>query len=89
MRSKTKTKKETQKDPLYQSEVVSKLVNRVMTQGKKTIAQKHVYKAFELLKEKTKKEPLAVFEKALDNINLKWKLGLVVLVVLLIKCQCQ
>ena len=67
MRSKRINRKEIEKDPIYQSELVTKLTNRVMTQGKKTIAQNHVYKAFEIIKEKTKKDPLEVFEKALEN----------------------
>ncbi|MBU1126768.1 MAG: 30S ribosomal protein S7 [Patescibacteria group bacterium] len=69
MRSKRINRKEIEKDPIYQSELVTKLTNRVMTQGKKTIAQNHVYKAFEIIKEKTKKDPLEVFEKALENVK--------------------
>lgn len=69
MRSKRANRREVKKDPIYQSELVTKLTNRIMTQGKKTIAQKHVYKALEIVKEKTKKDPLEVFEKALDNVK--------------------
>jgi len=54
-------------DPIYQSRLVTKLINRVMKDGKKTLAQKHVYRAFEIIKEKTKIDPLVVFEKALEN----------------------
>ena len=54
-------------DPIYQSRLVTKLINRVMRDGKKTVAQKQVYRAFELIKEKTKIDPLLVFEKALEN----------------------
>jgi small subunit ribosomal protein S7 len=56
-------------DPVYGSEVVAKFINHVMRRGKKTIAQKIVYGAFEIIKEKTKKEPLEVFEKAIENAS--------------------
>jgi small subunit ribosomal protein S7 len=65
-RKKTK-KRDIAPDSLYQSVLVSKLVNHVMKGGKKTIAQKIVYGAFAIIKEKTKKEPLEVFETALQN----------------------
>lgn len=58
-------------DPIYKSRLVTRLINRVMKDGKKTIAQKHVYKAFELIAEKTKENPLEIFTKALDNIKPK------------------
>ena len=56
-------------DPLYQSELVSKFINQVMRRGKKNVARKIVYGAFEMVKEKTKKEPLEIFEKALENVG--------------------
>lgn len=56
-------------DPLYKSKVVTKLVNRVMRGGKKSVAQNQVYKAFDLIKEKTGEEPLKVFSKGLENIK--------------------
>ena len=55
-------------DPIYNSKVVTKLVNNVMLDGKKTVAQNIVYKAFEEIKEKTGREPLEVFEEALNNV---------------------
>ncbi len=54
-------------DPIYQNTVVSKFINQVMRRGKKTIAQKIVYRAFEIIKEQTKKEPIEIFEKALEE----------------------
>jgi len=54
-------------DPLYNSVSVSKLINQVMKKGKKSTAKRIVYKAFEILKDKTKKEPIEVFESALQN----------------------
>ncbi|MGB9911427.1 MAG: 30S ribosomal protein S7 [Microgenomates group bacterium] len=56
-------------DPIYNSRLVTRLINRVMKDGKKTIAQKHVYKAFEIIKEKTGKNPLEIFTQALENIK--------------------
>lgn len=58
-------------DPIYQSRLVTKLINRVMKDGKKTIAQKHVYRALEIIKEKAKMSPLTVFEKAVENTKPK------------------
>ena len=55
-------------DPLYNSKLVTKLVNNIMYDGKKSTAQKIVYGAFDIVKEKTGKEPLEVFTAAMDNI---------------------
>lgn len=55
-------------DPLYNSIIVTKLINNIMLDGKKGVAQKIVYGAFENIKEKADKEPLEVFEEALNNI---------------------
>ena len=56
-------------DPLYNNEIVSKFINQIMREGKKTIARKIVYDAFDIMKEKTKKDPLEVFETALENVS--------------------
>ena len=56
-------------DPLYGSELLTKLVNRSMHDGKKSVAQKEIYKALDLIKEKTKEEPIKVFNQALENIK--------------------
>ena len=61
-------KREVLPDPLYNSKVVSKLINGIMYDGKKGVAQKVVYGAFGIIKEKTGKEPLDVFNTALENI---------------------
>ena len=61
-------KREVLPDPLYNSKLVTKLINNVMEDGKKTVAQKIVYDAFNIVKEKTGKEPLAAFEEAMNNI---------------------
>lgn len=55
-------------DPIYNDKVVTKMVNNIMQDGKKGIAQKIVYGAFEIIKEKSGSDPLEVFEKALNNI---------------------
>ncbi|MBS7315419.1 MAG: 30S ribosomal protein S7 [Clostridiaceae bacterium] len=55
-------------DPLYNSKLVTKLINNIMYDGKKSTAQKIVYGAFDIVKEKTGKEPLEVFTTAMDNI---------------------
>jgi len=56
-------------DFVYNSFNVSKFINYIMRRGKKTIARKIVYNAFDIVKEKTKKEPLEVFEVALKNVS--------------------
>ena len=55
-------------DPLYNSKLVTKLINNIMLDGKKGVAQKIVYDAFDIIKEKSGEEALAVFEKAMENI---------------------
>ena len=55
-------------DPIYNSKLVTKLVNSIMLDGKKGVAQKIVYGAFDIVKEKSGKDPLETFEQALENI---------------------
>ena len=55
-------------DPIYNSKLVSKLINSVMYDGKKGVAQKIVYSAFDIVKEKSGKDPLEVYEQAMENI---------------------
>ena len=61
-------KREILPDPMYNSVLVTKLVNSIMLDGKKGVAQKVVYGAFDIIKEKTEKEPLEVFTQAMENI---------------------
>ena len=61
-------KREVLADPVYNSTVVTRLVNNIMLDGKKGTAQKIVYGAFDIIKEKTGKEPLEVFNEAMANI---------------------
>ncbi len=56
-------------DPIYQDQLVAKLINRSMREGKKSVAEKQVYKAFEIIKKKTKEDPVEIFLKALGNIK--------------------
>jgi len=69
MRGKKKAKKIIPPDPVYNNITVSKFINQVMRKGKKTIAKKIVYGVFDIVKEKTKKEPLEIFEKAMNNAS--------------------
>jgi small subunit ribosomal protein S7 len=55
-------------DPIYNDKVVTKLINTIMLDGKRGIAQKICYDAFDIIKEKTGKNPLEVFETAMNNI---------------------
>ncbi|MDO4175312.1 MAG: 30S ribosomal protein S7 [Eubacteriales bacterium] len=61
-------KREVLADPLYGSQLVTKLINSIMLDGKKGVAQKVVYGAFDIVKEKTGRDPLEVFTEAMDNI---------------------
>jgi len=61
-------KREVLADPMYNSTLVTKLINNVMLDGKKGVAQKIVYEAFEIITEKTGKDALEVFEEAMENI---------------------
>ena len=61
-------KREVLPDPMYNSVLVTKLVNSVMLDGKKGVAQKVVYSAFDMIKDKTGNEPLDVFNQAMENI---------------------
>ena len=68
-------KREVLADPIYNSKAVTRLVNYIMLDGKKGVAQEIVYDAFDIVKEKTGNDPLEMFEKAMENImpNLECK----------------
>lgn len=55
-------------DPIYNSKLVTRLINRIMIDGKKGLAQSILYNAFAIIEEKTGRQPMEVFEQALDNI---------------------
>lgn len=71
MRSKKAPKKLLPPDPIYGSRVVTRFINKVMSEGRKSVAQRLVYQALEEIREQTKKEPLATFETALQNVSPK------------------
>ena len=61
-------KREVLPDPIYGSKLITKLINKVMRDGKKTVAHKICYGAFDLIREKTGRDPMEVFEPALNNV---------------------
>jgi len=69
MRRATKIKKVSTLDYQYQDPMVGKFINYLMRQGKKSVAQKVVYKSFDIIKEKTKGNPLQIFERAVKNVS--------------------
>ncbi len=69
MRKRQAIKRDVLADPMYNSKLVTKLINQIMLDGKKGTAQKILYDAFDQIKEKTGKEPMEVFEAAMENIK--------------------
>ena len=69
MRKRQAPKREVLNDPIYNSKVVTKLINRIMIGGKKGTAQTILYDAFNIVKEKTGKDPMEVFNQAYENIK--------------------
>ena len=55
-------------DPIYNSKLVTRLINKIMVDGKKSKAQKILYTAFDIIRERTGKDPMEVFEQALKNV---------------------
>src|ERR1700740_2947455 len=62
-------KRDVPADPLYQSQLVSKFINCIMSGGKRSTAERIIYKSFDIIKEKTSDDPLKVFKKAVDNVK--------------------
>ena len=69
MRKRRATKRDVLADPIYNSKVVTKLVNHIMKDGKKGTAQRIIYDAFDIVNKKTGEEAMVVFEKAMNNIK--------------------
>ena len=69
MRKRRAVKRDVLPDPIYNSKVVTKLINQIMLDGKKGTAERILYEAFELVKEKTGQDPMEVYAKALENIK--------------------
>ena len=68
MRKRRAVKRDVLKDPIYNSKIVTKLINQIMLDGKKGTAQRILYEAFDIVKEKTEKDPMEVFNQAMENI---------------------
>ena len=68
-RKKTQPKKVVTPDPVFNSTIIPKLINSIMYDGKKVVAEKIVYEAIEKIKSKTKEEPINVFNEAINNIK--------------------
>ena len=62
-------KRETFLDPKYKSQLVAKFINCMMYKGKKSLPQSILYKSFDIIREKTKEDPLNVFQKAINNVK--------------------
>ena len=69
MRKKRAVKRDVLADPIYNSKMVTKLINGIMLDGKKGTAQKILYNALDIVKEKTKKDPIEVLNQAFENIK--------------------
>jgi len=69
MRKRRAVKRDVLPDPIYNSKLVTKLINSLMLDGKKGVAQKILYQAFDMIKEKTSQDPMDVFAKAMENIK--------------------
>ena len=69
MRKRRAVKRDVLPDPLYNSKVITKLINQIMYDGKRGKAQTILYDAFDIIKEKTSEEPMIIFNKAIDNIK--------------------
>ena len=69
MRKRRAVKRDVLPDPIYNSKVVTKVVNAIMLDGKKGTAQTILYKAFDIIKERTNEDPMNIVEKAMENIK--------------------
>lgn len=69
MRKNRAEKRDVLADPIYNSKLVTRAINKIMLDGKRGIAQSIIYDAFNIIKEKTNKEPIEVFNKAIENIK--------------------
>ncbi len=69
MRAKAAPRRTIKPDPVYNNLLVAQLINKVMVSGKKSIAQKHIYKTLEILKAKSKEDPLNLMHAAIENVK--------------------
>ncbi|MDA0377537.1 MAG: 30S ribosomal protein S7 [Proteobacteria bacterium] len=68
-RRRAQIKRQVEADPVYGTKVITKFINSLMLDGKKTVAEKIVYRTFDIIKEKTKQDPLEVFNEAIKNVK--------------------
>ena len=68
-RRRAQIKRQVVVDPVYGTRVITKFINSLMYDGKKVVAEKIVYKTFEIIKEKSKQDPLDVFNEAINNVR--------------------
>ena len=68
-RRRAQIKRQVEVDPIYGTKVITKFINSLMIDGKKTVAEKIVYKTFDIIKEKTKQDPLDIFNEAIKNVR--------------------
>lgn len=83
------TKRDVLPDPVYNSKLVTRLINRIMLDGKRGVAQSILYNAFKLIQERTGNDPMEVFEAAIKNIMPVLKLKLAVSAVPTTKYQSR
>jgi small subunit ribosomal protein S7 len=68
-RRRAQIKRQVEVDPVYGTKVITKFINSLMLDGKKTVAEKIVYRTFDIIKEKTKQDPLEIFNEAIKNVK--------------------
>ena len=68
-RRRAQIKRQVEVDPVYGTKVITKFINALMLDGKKTVAEKIVYRTFDIIKEKTKQDPLEIFNEAIKNVK--------------------
>jgi small subunit ribosomal protein S7 len=68
-RRRAQIKRKVEADPVYGTKVITKFINSLMLDGKKTVAEKIVYRTFEIIKEKSQQDPLEVFNEAIKNVK--------------------
>ncbi len=69
MRKRRAVKRDVLPDPIYNSKLITKLINQIMQDGKKGTAERILYEAFDIIKEKTNEDPMDVYAKAMENIK--------------------
>ena len=68
-RRRAQIKRQVEVDPVYGTKVITKFINSLMLDGKKTVAEKIVYRTFDIIKEKTKQDTLEIFNEAIKNVK--------------------